>query len=193
MAKEINLSYLLEVGEMLKQKEENSTSDVAKIILEFAHAFNDEVKQNLVSLLKSDPSLPLKESLLMALGLERNKFTSSNKVSMQNIIDVLVAIEAYPKTTPTMEKMKYTHLTMVEGWGENCFEWKGTLECPHCKADLRNHESGPPFKREMGMEVKGFYDGVAYFKCPDCGGNFSRQGTPLHDNYPLRRNEIFTV
>jgi hypothetical protein len=30
------------------------------------------------------------------------------------------------------------------------------------------------FRREIGVEVRGVYDGVLYWKCPDCGGTWDR-------------------
>jgi len=53
--------------------------------------------------------------------------------------------------------------------------------CPHCKVSLLadpipkeslQHYSGTYFKREIGIEIRGFYDGVAYYECPDCGGEW---------------------
>ena len=53
--------------------------------------------------------------------------------------------------------------------------------CPHCKVSLLGdpipkkyleHYSGTHFKREIGIEVRGFYDGVAYYECPDCKGKW---------------------
>lgn len=51
--------------------------------------------------------------------------------------------------------------------------------CPHCAVslcgnpipdNLKQHYSGDGFyKREIGMEVRGAYDGVLYWFCPDCG------------------------
>src|SRR5574340_130842 len=40
--------------------------------------------------------------------------------------------------------------SMVGGWGARWHEWRPPFECPHCKADLRDHRTGPPFKREVG-------------------------------------------
>ncbi len=133
------------------------------------------------------------EKLLDELDQERQKFTRSDKEKMKEMVDLLVSAGIYPPMNEKMAKQGSTHLSMVESYGARWHVYDSPLECPHCKADLRNHESGPPFKREIGIEVRGFYDGVAYYNCPDCGANFSRQGTPLPDKYSLRRNEIFTV
>ena len=54
--------------------------------------------------------------------------------------------------------------------------------CPHCKADLKGDPIRPEsqhfyggathFKREMGYEFPEKYDGVWYYECPDCKGQF---------------------
>lgn len=51
--------------------------------------------------------------------------------------------------------------------------------CPHCGASMNDkpipedkvhlYGGGGWFKREVGMEVRGTYDGVLYWFCPDCG------------------------
>lgn len=51
-------------------------------------------------------------------------------------------------------------------------------ECPHCKADLRNGEipekdreafgNKKYFSRLIGIEILGGYDGIQYWKCPEC-------------------------
>lgn len=54
--------------------------------------------------------------------------------------------------------------------------------CPHCNTSLlgeaipeeSRHYYGDSthFKREIGIEIRGLYDGVWYYKCPDCNGEF---------------------
>lgn len=39
--------------------------------------------------------------------------------------------------------------------------------CPHCNADLDN-------SRTIGVEIWGVYDGVLFWRCPDCGGSWHR-------------------
>jgi hypothetical protein len=55
--------------------------------------------------------------------------------------------------------------------------------CPHCGADLngdlipesaRYWGSGTHYGREIGIEVRGVYDGVLFWQCPDCGGKWHR-------------------
>lgn len=55
--------------------------------------------------------------------------------------------------------------------------------CPHCGASLNGAPipeeqqdvfGGTHFRREIGIEVLGVYDGVLYWKCPDCDGTWHR-------------------
>ena len=114
--------------------------------------------------------------VLDLLAKERQKFTKANSNYMQHLVEYLVEMEVYPAPTPTMEKQNLSYLRMVECWGAHWHEWRGVLKCPHCEADLRNVESGPPFKREIGIEIQGWYDGVLYYQCPDCKGKIERPG-----------------
>ena len=120
------------------------------------------------------------EELLAELKAERGKFTTSDKDRMQVLIDRLVELGVYPQSTPTMEKYGYTHLKMVEGWGEDCFTWHEPLNCPNCDHDLRDHEAGPPFKKEIGWYE---HDMTVAYVCPFCRtafNRFGRQNGELH-------------
>lgn len=53
--------------------------------------------------------------------------------------------------------------------------------CPHCKVSLvgdeiskehKKYYSGTHFKREIGMEFPELYDGILYYMCPDCKGEW---------------------
>lgn len=54
--------------------------------------------------------------------------------------------------------------------------------CPHCKVSLigeeipeemREHYSAPyVWKREIGLEYPGKYDGIWEYMCPDCEGKW---------------------
>ena len=71
----------------------------------------------------------------------------------------------------------------------------GNLDkCPHCGSNqigepipekYRDEYYGGKthYKRTIGMEVFGVYDGMLYYRCPDCGGNWHRFGPDhyLHD------------
>jgi hypothetical protein len=108
------------------------------------------------------------DGLLDALDAERRKFTTSDKAVMRSMIAELIVRSVYPKET--REGNPNTVEQMVLGWGARWFEWKGQMECPHCKADLRA-PVGPPFKREIGVCDRG-RDVTLYYKCPDCWETF---------------------
>jgi len=173
--------------------------ELTQLVQEFHLLFSqpnlaDSVKKDAAASVRKEPR---KAAIyLAALKIERERYTDANSTVMQNIIDVLVDAEIYPKTTPTMQKHGYSHLTMVESWGVDWHTWKAeVLNCPHCNADLRDLENGPPFMRSIGVEIRGLYDGVAYNQCPDCKGNWSRKGTPLSKDQAqnISRDEIFTI
>jgi len=55
--------------------------------------------------------------------------------------------------------------------------------CPHCKVSLigepipqehidKGYYSVTHFKREIGIEIPEKYDGIWYFMCPDCEGEW---------------------
>ena len=64
--------------------------------------------------------------------------------------------------------------------------------CPHCGLSLfgepiTSHSpwqpgDAPRYRREIGNEVRGVYDGVLFWECPDCGGTWQRFDltSPLH-------------
>lgn len=120
--------------------------------------------------------------VLAALEAERKRYDDCDEDAMRWLIDILVKSGVYPQTTPAMEKHGYDHLTMVNSWGGDWFAWREPINCSHCDANWRDEENGPPFKREIGIEVRGLYDGVAYWKCPDCGKATSRRGKALSSN-----------
>jgi len=102
---------------------------------------------------------------LAALKAEREKFTRSDTSLMQRLVDRLVAGGVYPPPTPAMLKHNYSHLSMVQSWGEDWYLWRGTLNCPKCKSDWRALDLGPPFKREIGRSQG---DMTVSLSCPDC-------------------------
>jgi len=85
-------------------------------------------------------------------------------VRMQALIDELVERGYYPPKTVTGQHI----LSMVRGYGVEWHKWRGPLDCKACKVDLRDHENGPPFKREIGI-YDSDRDRTTYFRCPDCG------------------------
>lgn len=58
--------------------------------------------------------------------------------------------------------------------------------CPHCEADLQGepipqeyidagyYGHSTHYRREIGIEVRGVYDGVLFWQCPDCKGRWNR-------------------
>lgn len=108
------------------------------------------------------------DNLLDALDKERRKFTESDKAVMHALVDELIARKVYP--SETVEGNPNDVYSMVSGWGARWHEWNGLLACPHCKADLRDHRTGPPFKREIGRYNMG-RDRTEGYYCPDCKEN----------------------
>jgi hypothetical protein len=78
------------------------------------------------------------------------------------LVKVLVDLKHWPAKNKTG---RYSAYRMWEGYGPYWNVYEGPLECRHCKADLRNHESGPPFKREIGQVEN---DRCTHYVCPDC-------------------------
>jgi len=103
------------------------------------------------------------EALLDALDREREKFTYADASAMQAMTDLLIARGVYPKET--VPKNPSSVRQMVDGFGAHWHLWRGPLACPHCHADLRDHEHGPPFKREIAIEKN---DRISHLLCPDC-------------------------
>lgn len=64
--------------------------------------------------------------------------------------------------------------------------------CPHCKANLQGdpipqqyidagyYGTSTHYSRKIGVEVRGVYDGVLYWQCPDCGGVWHRWSKGSH-------------
>ena len=83
------------------------------------------------------------------------------------LVNVLVETGFWPKTNMQGCPAK----KMWEGYGPYWNEYGGPLSYPHCDANLRNIEAGPPYKREIGVEAN---DRVVHWKCPDCSGEWPR-------------------
>ncbi len=65
--------------------------------------------------------------------------------------------------------------------------------CPHCGTDQRGRaltdeecasgwwgKDTTHFWRTIGVEVRGVYDGVLFYRCPDCGGSWHRWSAKDH-------------
>jgi len=110
--------------------------------------------------------------LLSALDTERKRFTQADDVKMAQMVEELIRRGVYPKET--IEGNRNSVMTMVEGWGAYWYLWKGSnLNCPHCKADLRDLKCGPPFMRVIGISCRGV-DRVTTWRCPDCNQEWPR-------------------
>ncbi len=46
--------------------------------------------------------------------------------------------------------------------------------CPHCGVRLDYMANGEVFSRAVGVEIPRVYDGVLFWRCPDCGGCWHR-------------------
>ena len=114
------------------------------------------------------------DQLLDFLRAERDLFALSDNRIKHLFVDELIRRKVYPKET--VEGNPNDVFTMVEGWGAYWHVWKGTLECPHCKADLRDHKMGPPGVRQIGMVDRGM-DKITHWVCPDCKGTWDREFT----------------
>lgn len=120
------------------------------------------------------------EEILHELKIEREKFTQSDDSKMQNLIDQLIELGVYPKSTVVMERQGYTHLHMVQSYGEDWHIWSEPTKCPNCEHDLRNLELGPPFQLQIAWYVN---DMTIAWVCPFCRTAFNRLGLDVPDLY----------
>ena len=129
------------------------------------------------------------EILLDRLDDERRKFSQADDVVIRSLVEELVRRDEYREPIGTPHEVKpfvpFPTPLASEGaggpglesickavWGY-CARWhrfREPLCCPLCQVDLRDHENGPPFKREIGRIER---DRVAGWNCPDCGKAFS--------------------
>lgn len=117
------------------------------------------------------------EGLLKAIEMERLPsiqrdqngnivaFPEVDEAKLHQLIDEAICRDLYPKET--VSGNANTVFEMVRGYGARWFEWRGSLQCPYCEVDLRDHEHGPPFKREVGIYSQS-QDRTVGFQCPDC-------------------------
>ncbi len=111
-------------------------------------------------------------TLLKILDDERRKFTEDNEKKISLLVAALIDKGVYPaKTVPGNGN---TVRAMVSGWGPYWHKWEEPLNCPHCKVDLRDLKTGPPFKREIGIYDRA-RDRTDHFVCPDCEGVIPRK------------------
>ncbi len=123
-----------------------------------------------------EPQSLLTEFLLDRLDEERSKFSNANEAVMVKIVAELVRRDEYREPIGTPHEVKpfvplESICKAVWGYGARWHRFREPFECPHCKADLRDHGNGPPFKREIGRMA---YDRVVEWSCPDCGKTWPR-------------------
>jgi len=55
--------------------------------------------------------------------------------------------------------------------------------CPGCSRPLAYEYEGRKYRREFGVEIRGVYDGVLYWVCPNCRARWHRfpEGDPIRD------------
>jgi len=74
--------------------------------------------------------------------------------------------------------------------------------CPKCGVsligdpipeDIVEHYAGTHWRREIGIEVRGVYDGVLFWRCPDCEHEWDRftgkLGKDMKRRYEERLNK----
>jgi hypothetical protein len=115
--------------------------------------------------------------ILEMLQEEHLKYSAANPERIQLFVDALIDRGVYPKET--VPGNCRTVLEMVSSYGAYWYKWReGTLlECPHCKANLRDLEHGPPGLRQIGHVDRGS-DRIEFWECPDCHGTWTRNYKP---------------
>lgn len=108
------------------------------------------------------------DALLGQIETQRRIFLPpSENRALDSLVHELVHRGVYPQKSKT----GMTALRMVECYGARWHLYDGPQACPHCQADLRDLEHGPPFKRELGLIEN---DRCTKFVCPDCGKAIGR-------------------
>ena len=115
------------------------------------------------------------EMLLDRLDEERRRFSNADDRVVRALAQELLLRGEYREPIGTPHEKKpfvplESILGAVWGYGARWHRYREPLRCPLCQADLRDHDNGPPFKREIGRIER---DRVAGWNCPDCGKAFS--------------------
>lgn len=107
----------------------------------------------------------------------RSEFSHENDEKMKELVNQLASMGVYQHTPHTLKMEKRgrenSFFEMVKSYGERWHEYKGMLECPHCKTDFRDKDNGPPFKLEIGV-VDRHRDCVSHYQCAKCGKKIIR-------------------
>ena len=64
--------------------------------------------------------------------------------------------------------------------------------CQECNASFIGDpipQSDRTYRREIGYEVRGVYDGILYWACPDCGFAWVRD---MHADSPIAHQYVWT-
>lgn len=110
------------------------------------------------------------EEVLGALKEARKQFTPGGVSKVKELTEELVRRKVYPGFG---NKGRMSACEMVQHYGVDWNQYSGVLNCPHCNADFRDLENGPPFKRCIMVCSRGMDMGTHYV-CPDCNKEFSR-------------------
>lgn len=79
----------------------------------------------------------------------------------------------YPETCPNCKadlKGPNVYEKFLEEYGDEARALEAAARCGH------TDENPKFFWRAIGIEVQGGYDGISYWKCPDCGHQWDRDG-----------------
>lgn len=131
------------------------------------------------------------ELLLDRLDEERRQFSNADDAVIRSLVEELVRRDEYREPTPTplasegagVPGFGTPHevkpfvplesiLKAVWGYGARWHRFREPQECPKCRANLRDHDNGPPFKREVGRVEN---DRITEWSCPDCGATWPRR------------------
>lgn len=112
------------------------------------------------------------EDLLIVVDELRKSFGNYNEdqVKMEALVAELVDRGEYPAKNHTG---KYDAKKMVDMYGALWHMYSRPHECPECDADLRDHENGAPYKREISIYSR-VGDCTIAFQCPDCNCTWRR-------------------
>ncbi len=91
---------------------------------------------------------------------------------LENELQRFVAFAVEASIMPQTSKSGTSALKMVECYGARWFLYAGPFYCTYCNEDLRDRQSGPPFKREI-LQSSSNDDGrkVHQLICPKCNNN----------------------
>ena len=116
-------------------------------------------------------------ALLLFLDQVRNTISFENKYGLliEALCTELVARGVYPEAAE-FGNSRHSALKMVEYYGAYWHQFAEPHFCPKCKADLRDWNSGPPFKREIYCkDGRGDTLFDPFLQCPDCRTNISEE------------------